>query len=314
MQLSIIIPVYKVEKYIARCLESIYCQNFPKDYFEVIVVNDGTPDNSIGIISKFLDLYPNIVLINQSNQGLSAARNTGLDIAIGKYIWFIDSDDWIVNRSLHNVFSIIEKGYPLIVTTLIYSYDNADLNFPERRIENSSLIYFSEYLTKYSVGASQRYIINKELINKFKLRFLDGFLHEDAHFNLRLLYFAKEVFLSKEPIYHYYRGNQDSIMSTWKLKNSEDLYKIFLLLTNFWKNETPITLNISLRVFTFKVLLLAVPLRREVEFQLFYKRIRSILRIEAAKLFFTKSISIRQRLMVAVCILSPYYFKRITKL
>jgi len=313
MKLSIIIPVYKVEKYIARCLESIYCQNFSINHFEVILVNDGTPDKSVAIISEFLDLYSNIFLINQSNQGLSAARNTGLDIAIGKYVWFIDSDDWIVNGSLQNVFSTIERGYPLIATTLIYSYDITDLNFPERIVKNSSFIHFSDYITKYSVGASQRYIIKKELIDKFELRFLVGFLHEDAHFNVRLLYFAKEVLLLKEPIYHYYQGNQDSIMSTWKIKNSEDLYRIFLLLTDFWKKEASIPLNISLRVFTFKVLLMSVPLRRDIEFRLFYKRIRNTLRIEAAKIFVTKSISIRQRFMFAMCIFSPYLFKRIMK-
>lgn len=93
MDLSIIIPIYNVERYLKKCLDSIYCQilNLP---VEVILVNDGTKDNSIEVIKPYLNL-PQTIFIDQHNQGLSVARNNGLKVSSGKYVWFVDSDDWI---------------------------------------------------------------------------------------------------------------------------------------------------------------------------------------------------------------------------
>ena len=100
MILSIIIPVYNVELYICRCLDSIYCQNQDLNKFEVIVINDGTPDNSMSFVYKYASKYKNLLVIEQKNQGLSAARNVGLIMAKGDYIWFVDSDDMVMPNSL----------------------------------------------------------------------------------------------------------------------------------------------------------------------------------------------------------------------
>ena len=87
MKLSIIIPVYNVERYIERCLESVVCQqDVDTSLYEVIVVNDGTPDKSMEIVEKYSNVYSNISIISQSNQGLSAARNNGMKVAKGEYI------------------------------------------------------------------------------------------------------------------------------------------------------------------------------------------------------------------------------------
>ena len=91
--LSIVLPVYKVEDYIRACLESIFRQGLPDSEFEVILVNDGTPDKSIDVVSDFVDLHGNVTVINQENQGVSCARNTGLARAKGEYVYFMDPDD-----------------------------------------------------------------------------------------------------------------------------------------------------------------------------------------------------------------------------
>ena len=103
MYLSIIIPIYKVEKYIRYTLDSIYNQNANEKSFEVICVNDGTPDNSMNIVEEFKILYNNLHIINQKNEGLSCARNAGLKIAKGDYIWFVDSDDTLEVQSISKV-------------------------------------------------------------------------------------------------------------------------------------------------------------------------------------------------------------------
>ena len=104
MKLSVIIPVYNVAPYIAKCLESIYFQDVDKGDYEIIIVNDGSTDNSLSIVKKTIVNWENVKLIDQSNGGLSCARNSGLDCAIGDYVWFVDSDDWIESNSLKRIF------------------------------------------------------------------------------------------------------------------------------------------------------------------------------------------------------------------
>lgn len=100
MNLSIIIPIYNVEKYLSDCLNSVINQKKSDLTYEIIIVNDGTPDNSLKIAEDYAKSHNNITIISQENQGLGGARNTGLKAASGDYVWFIDSDDWINLNSL----------------------------------------------------------------------------------------------------------------------------------------------------------------------------------------------------------------------
>lgn len=109
MKLSIIIPVYKVEKYIAKCIDSIMSQCISRDDYEVIIINDGSPDDSKQIILEYIQKYSNIIFIDQENQGVSIARNRGLDIAKGDYILFVDPDDSIHENSIDRVLNVAYK-------------------------------------------------------------------------------------------------------------------------------------------------------------------------------------------------------------
>lgn len=309
MELSIIIPVYNVEKYIRRCLDSIFNQDLPPENFEVIIVNDGTPDKSMAIVNYYVNLHKNIKIINQANQGLSSARNNGLAVAIGKYVWFIDSDDWIKKESLSLLFGYFDKQYNLIATNLYYTYDNPTDNRFEREIKQDLLLSSKKYISNYSVGASQRYIIKRDFLTKNNLKFYPGILHEDAEFNLRLVYTAREVYLLKNPLYFYYQGNSNSIMSSWKLKNSEDMYKVYKLLTVFWKEKVITDLKLTCRIYSFKVLLTSLDLKDDLEFCLFYKKIKKEIKEEALCLFFSKNLSLKQRFIFFTCCISPHYFK-----
>lgn len=99
-KLSIIVPIYNVEKYVRECVESIFRQGLSENEFEVILVNDGTPDNSIGVISEIIEGHKNVILINQDNQGVSKARNAGLRESQGQYVYFMDPDDLLVDNAL----------------------------------------------------------------------------------------------------------------------------------------------------------------------------------------------------------------------
>lgn len=222
IKLSIIIPVYNVEKYIRKCLDSIFSQDVDNSLYEVIVVNDGTPDNSVSIIHEFTDKYPNCRLVNQKNQGLSVARNTGLDVSCGKYIWFVDSDDWLFPRSLSTILNYIEKYKPNVISSiLIKTYPNRNDVDISILPNETKLITSYDYLLGYPVGASQRYIICKELMDRYNLRFYPGILHEDGEFGPRLICAANKILVIKEGLYAYFQRGTGSIMSSWSLKNTK---------------------------------------------------------------------------------------------
>ena len=111
-RLSIILPIYNVEAYIKVGLESIFRQGLDDDAFEVILVNDGTPDNSIGVVDDIISQHQNIIVINQENQGVSIARNSGLNKSQGEYVFFMDPDDLLVDNALS---VLLKKAYQLIL-------------------------------------------------------------------------------------------------------------------------------------------------------------------------------------------------------
>jgi len=108
--LSIVIPIYNVEKYLDACLNSILKQDYYPNEIEVICVNDGSTDNSASVVDKYSAVYPNVRLINKQNGGVSSARNVGLDAAQGDYIWFIDGDDFIADGSLKCLLGLIKEN------------------------------------------------------------------------------------------------------------------------------------------------------------------------------------------------------------
>ena len=100
LSLSIIVPVYNVEKYIRPCIESIFNQGLDEECFEVIIINDGTKDRSMEIIADIISQHNNITVVNQENQGLSVVRNNGIALAKGEYILMPDSDDLLIENSV----------------------------------------------------------------------------------------------------------------------------------------------------------------------------------------------------------------------
>ena len=108
MLLSVIIPVYNVEAYVGKTLESVFHTTASSDDFEVIVVNDGTKDGSMKVVRQFAD-RPNLTILEQENQGLSAARMKGCSVAGGEYLWFVDSDDYLVEDGVGKVLALLRS-------------------------------------------------------------------------------------------------------------------------------------------------------------------------------------------------------------
>lgn len=125
MQLSLIIPIYNTEAYIAECLDSILRQNVSKENYEIVCVNDGSSDGSLGILRKYEQIFTNIKVIDQRNGGVCKARNVGLFHALGEYVWYVDADDFLSKNALEKVLDKLAstKCDRLIIDNYLYFDD-----------------------------------------------------------------------------------------------------------------------------------------------------------------------------------------------
>lgn len=238
MKLSIIIPIYNVEQYIEHCIKSILSQRADSDIVEIILVNDGTPDRSMEFANKLISKEKNVQIINQDNQGLSAARNAGLDAANGEYVWFVDSDDWLLPNALSDVFSILKKEQKVdvISSRLLQIFEvsgNKKPDFTPTLFELDGKEYLKRH---YCQGAVQRFILHRQFLIEHHLAFYPKLLHEDNFFGLQMLYYAQKIVILPEPIYAYRIRQSGSIMSSITMKSPNDLLFIHKQLRKFQKD------------------------------------------------------------------------------
>lgn len=220
IKLSIIVPIYNVEKYIKECINSLYRQNLNEDEFEVILVNDGSTDNSIQEVESIVNQHNNISIINQPNQGLSTSRNNGLAKASGRYISFVDSDDIIVDNSLsillqyaidNNVDTIKGKVIKIEDSNVPKQGVTQTMPTPEFIIKNGEDAY-TENFDRLECYAWQN-LYKREFLIRENIKFLAGLIFEDIAFYNEICLKAKSFAISNVPFY-IYRQRQGSIMST----------------------------------------------------------------------------------------------------
>ncbi len=227
---SIIIPVYNVEKYLRKCLDSVFSQNY-KNY-EVIVVNDGTKDNSMDIVKD----YP-VKIINQKNQGLSVARNNGVEKATGEYILFLDSDDYIEKGLLEAIDKSLDNK-PDIVRFQIREVfeDGKKIDYHEKTFTDKNGQDAFSLIAKYHfVENAWCYAIRREYYLKNKFKFKENTFHEDFGL-IPLVIIKANIVNSIDYIGYNYLQRQGSIMSnkeyTRTKKKVEDMYNHYCYLIN----------------------------------------------------------------------------------
>lgn len=227
--ISIIIPVYNVEVYIRGTLDSIYNQKVDDHLFDVIIVNDGTPDNSMDIVQEFAILHSNITIINQKNQGLSAARNSGIKVAKGDYIWVVDSDDSITENSISQALGEITRHPDVEMFCFDLNEQRGDKFTPTTLFSKPSYCkYYGEvhdgyfFCRKLPTGIAQRFLFSKRFLQKYELEFTPGIYHEDQDFLIRCYTKAQRVLPLRRIWYNYNIRESGSITSTFKMKRFHD--------------------------------------------------------------------------------------------
>ena len=200
--LSIIVPVYNVEKYIRANIESIFHQEIDDECFEVIIVNDGTQDNSLEVIKDIISEHENVKVLNQKNQGVAVARNNGLLAARGRYVIMPDSDDLIIANSLKQILDVaIKSNVDIIVADFLQMTNDEITNvndwthFQRREpidlIEVTGRELFLNYL-HFSNASMWHMLFKKDFLLNNDLLFLPGILFEDLHFTPNCFIKAKQ--------------------------------------------------------------------------------------------------------------------------
>lgn len=241
MRLSIIIPVYQVERYVGKTLASCVHQQASSVEYEIIVVNDGTPDRSMDIVHEYAMKYPHIVVINQANQGLSAARNAGILAASGEYVWFVDSDDWVDERALF-VLSDYLDGYN---DEIVFSGKNIDE--AGNQILSVRNVFQNHHAKCYSgaecwminiqqVSASVFAVYRKNFLLEKKLFFKKGYFNEDIEFCPKASYLSRRTVYLKDCLY-YVRQNPHSISRTVNPKIAFDDISLCHFLYEFCETQ-----------------------------------------------------------------------------
>lgn len=233
IRLSIVVPVYKVEKYIRKTLESIYSQGVDENEFEVIIINDGTPDQSMSIVKEFKQEYSNLKVFEQENQGLSVARNHGLLQASGDYVWFVDSDDWMEPGFLPKFLSDIKinNSPDVFIFNIKHVNENGDVvSDSNQKIKEMKIVRGCDIiLGNYPFVPMQQYIVKRFFLINNELFYKPGIFHEDVEFAPRMLYLSESVMLIPVQSYCYLIRESGSITSDdCKLKKrNSDLMDIF---------------------------------------------------------------------------------------
>ena len=220
MKVSIIVPVYNTGKYLRKCLDSLVKQDF-SDY-EIIVVNDGSRDNSAEIIAEYVSKYDNVKGFLKENGGLSSARNYGIKKASGKYITFVDSDDYVEVNFLKELYeAITSDDSDIAVCEFSYVYENGN-----SQRSYSNLNYTSDSLKKYLLTPPMAPIrmFKKELFNY--LKFKEGIYYEDLDLCPKLVKYAKKISFVDLSLYNYLMRD-NSIMHQKELNTKlEDIYHV----------------------------------------------------------------------------------------
>lgn len=231
MLLSFIVPFYNVEKYISKCLDSLLDQDIPFADYEIICVNDCSPDNSRSIVIEYQSKYPNITLIEHTeNRKLGAARNTGLNAAKGEYIWFVDSDDFIQHRCLHSIIKNVKHEK---LDVLLFNYYRCDengsitekINFFKNTVVCNGAnfvndIYHGEFV--YHFGYVWRMIYSLNFLKSINAKFPEGSFWEDTVFMPRTILLSNRIASLKE-YYYNYRINASSIVQVTTRESRGDL-------------------------------------------------------------------------------------------
>lgn len=233
-KLSVIIPCYNVQEYLSKCIDSVI-DNELND-IEIILVNDGSKDDTLKIIKEYKKKYKDIIkIVDQENQGLSMARNAGIEVSTGEYITFLDSDDYVDSKMYSTMLEkAYESNFDLVVCGVKMLYSDHELNVNSGVVKDcNSKEEVKEVMYNFYPAACNK-LYKREVIGD--LRFKKGVWFEDVEFMYRLLPHVKSIGIVNE-YYYYYLQREGSITYVYNSKLYDFLYNLDGVVEYYKEND-----------------------------------------------------------------------------
>lgn len=220
-KLSVIVPLYNAGDAFIDCMDSLITQTYP--HLEIIIVNDGSSDNSPAIAQRYADIHPHVRLIHQRNQGCSAARNRAMEIAQGEYIAFVDADDVVYPGMYELLMKMAEQDQLDVVQCNADWFDvrtgHCSRAIPVKRLATTGVLSGPEWLRKALASYRWTHVVwmgiyRRELLERHSLNFISGLYHEDIPWTTEVLFNARRVRYTQQPLYRYSIHDQSLSRST----------------------------------------------------------------------------------------------------
>lgn len=252
--ISVVVPVYKVEPYLKRCVDSILNQTYSD--FQIILVDDGSPDNCGEICDEYAKKDARIHVIHRENGGLSAARNSGInwvfDHSFTEWITFIDSDDWVCNNYLKLLLDLnIQNNTDISICNSTFAYD-------DNTSPNITNVYRCISPESFWVKNQGNAVVAWGKLYKTslfeRLRYPEGKLHEDEYITYKFLFLQKEISVTSDGLYFYYQSPNSIMRSKWSAKRLDNLEAYGEQLVFFNKNGYKKAYNESKKLFTISII------------------------------------------------------------
>lgn len=250
LKLSLIVPVYNVSKYLAKCLDSLLCQDLQPDEYEVIVVDDGSTDDSGTIAEEYAQVHPNLItVVHQANQGLSGARNTGIKISKGQYIQFVDSDDYLEPNVLK---TLVDKMDSDNLDILRFNYQNVNEKYEvfepykehkpyvDYRDEVCDGLTFLNERLGYGCYAWQ-FVVKSTFLKSDKNLFKIGIYFEDTQWTPRILVQSRRVTSIDTMVYNYLLRPDSITNSVSEIKKRKIIEDKLFLIEDLQRRMTAVT-------------------------------------------------------------------------
>lgn len=298
-EISVIVPVYNVEKYLEECIDSLLAQTFKN--LEIILVDDGSTDTSGQICDRYAENHPEIIrVIHKNNGGLSSARNAGMDIAKGRYLGFVDSDDAILPAMYEDLYNLAKNHGADIIDSYILKWDNSINKKISGDIKGiiSGEELFRSIIDMNSNSTVWNKLFKRELIGS--LRFIDGITNEDLPFQCNLLLSQDVSVYVTDSAYYRYRETPGSITHTLK-PSFFDIFKNTEYLSQFFeKNNVSDSLGKSLKSFILKMHIMSgvriISYKKKKEYRDWLRKNRRYILNHIPTLLFGRRMSMRWRL------------------
>lgn len=310
--ISIIVPVYNVEKYLKKCVDSIVNQTYKN--LEIILVDDGATDNSGKMCDELAKTDNRIKVYHKENGGLSDARNYGVERAIGEYIGFVDSDDYIDEEMYEKLYGAIKKedvdvaecNFKFIYTNRVSNYTEDNYYLVMNRDE-----YIKEYIIMNKLfGSACTKLIRSDLAKKIK--FPKGKLYEDSFYSLELMKKAKNFVIFDSPYYNYVMRENSITNSKFNEKNldlieiADDIYDYVISTYPYLKKEAD-----RRKMYSYFNTLDAIIVSPDYSNKVYYNNIKSYFYKNFLQLFINNKISINRKIRLLIMLINKKMYKKI---